>query len=398
MHPKYDAMRAATLVMYIIAGIIAIALDSVLSVLISQPIYSGFVHFRANYTPKAVALPEGDATDAHRVPWYKRLCRTSVPRTGPAVHGVLSMISRVVSLEGWRSLYQGATVYVAQTFVTTSLFLAAFFLLMALSTYGYNFPVNNPFAMMGAALFVETAMALLVLPFLIVLQRSMVHPYRLNWFRPRESLQSVLSEAEYTCPARLYCLPGVVSAPICKLLVMHGAQFAFHGASAWSGVQPALLRLVLLKGPAGKMPPVPAVSARELLGYAMFVFVLVLATVPFDCALVRLATQRTASRAYRPADSAAPQGETQAPLRECTPRLLDQAGEPSISLRPGPAPLDPGESYFGASSAAPYGGLVDCMRKMAEEEGCASLWRGATLTFLAMCVGNAGAASLAGVL
>lgn len=409
--------------------VVAEALGSALALLFTMPFFVSITRLRANYLPKAVSLNnvlnEGEqASMENRTLLHSLFMRTrrATAKIGPVVDGVIPMIWRTKRIEGWRGLYQGSTVLMTWTLGV-----------LILTTIPWFGEQNNESWLLNLTFFnsilMELVQSLLVLPFDVVLKRTMVHPRRLNWFAPRQSMKEVLSASEYKQPWRLFMLPGLLQAVLLRVAFVstlaNGAQFLL--LSPPRPILPSDPKRDEFEGPSSSST---RVTVLGFAAYLMIVLLLQLLAVPFECIVVRLATQRPVAQqplhvAYAhnaPAEGPAPhnhqatvasQASADAPpnpepeaeadghgdtdegaspmdeeaaqplvdgampqARVHPPRTKSPTSEPVIALRPCDEALDEMDSYYGAAPVERYTGVADCFRKMVAEEGYESLYRG----------------------
>lgn len=121
----------------------------------------------------------------------------------------------------------------------------------------------------------------------------MVHPRRLNWFAPRESLQEVLSASEYKQPWRLYRLPGLLPVMLLRVALVSSIYAVTNDMLLPSmglvPIEPADPNQDEYEGPS-------SVSIkRAVFAFAAYLIILLavqLIAVPLECMVVRLSTQR----------------------------------------------------------------------------------------------------------
>ena len=425
-------MTGASTLTFLVASA-AYAVGVGIALLCTMPFFVSITRLRANYLPKAVSLTnvlnEGELdTIEHRSVLRSLLMRTkrATAKIGPVVDGVFPMIARTKRLEGWRGLYQGSTIVASGVFVTYTI--GVIFFLSSVTTIDDAMAMpRTPFVW---AVVSELLQALVVLPFDVVLKRTMVHPRRLNWFRPRESLREVLSPAELRRPWLLFRLPGLLPAMLLRVSLVSTLSLATNRAllPRYEPLAPSDPAQDDFEGPSS------ATTKATVLGFATYLIVVLLLqllAVPLECIVVRLSVQRPvaqqplhvayAQNAPVPAPSAhshqalvgaapeapqegaeegaeeAAQGPQEADaelaasdeedarpmlsdgtprVRVPPPRTKSPTSEPVIALRPCQETLDEIDSYYGATPVEPYTSFTDCFRKMVAEEGYESLYRG----------------------
>ncbi|KAF9820306.1 hypothetical protein IEO21_01520 [Rhodonia placenta] len=304
------------------------------SLLITVPLTGALVRLRANYNPRGLRLdPEGNFE----------------PHTGPVVTSFFGMLKRVKRIEGWSGLYKGLMPTLLFSLVL-SVFAVTVLDADRASTLGrINPPVAGPFGTLAFGLL----SMLLSLPTAVITYRSITTPYKLSYLRPMYSIRILLTPTERKKPWMLYMTPGLLAAQV--LLVAYTAFFL------------TAIRAFLLPRP----------SADELslntVKFGIYLFIELLSTVvlcPLEVISTKLAIQR---------NHAAPEYNS-----------VEQEAEDDT--------LD-GEEYTEYSGAEedviglrhekdPYLGLVDCAKKIIDEEGWKALYRAWWITLLA-AVGSA---------
>lgn len=194
-----------------------------------------------------------------------------------------------------------------------------------------------------------------------------MHPVRLNWFNLRDSLKNVTNESEYSQPWRLYKIPG--------------AFLAYF--SRWFLIGPCtrLLKWNFIGGGVSMSNEnSPITFSTRLLGIVpLFVWLVVLVSIVtmLDCIFVRLAIQRSKKSYRETIDTTGSQAGDIEAMR---------SSEPIVSLRPCFGEQHPGWNYFNFPYLEPYKGILDCARKMRDEEGWGSLRRAALVSMVSCLV------------
>ena len=270
--------------------------------------------------------------------------------------------------------------------------------------------------------------------------------------KPLTNLQEVLSYSELRQPCRLYTTPGLAAGTILHvawigLLTRFLRQWLVPNLNGLPMPAPIKPGDTTWSGPSSDDE---AVSIVGLVFYSVWTAASVLFLAPLECALVRLSTQRpekqnplhmayannadapnapasyshqasvpaqvnadandTPSRAsFAIEDPEEEEDEAQRPNEANTAankplhgssaasrptHLLNEPSEPVIALRP----CDEADSAeeaarmeaggFGAPVVERYVGLVDCLKKMREEEGLESLGRGWWVSLLGIAAGS----------
>ncbi|KAF8135458.1 mitochondrial carrier [Boletus edulis] len=310
--------------MLLLVGSLAISLA------ILVPLTGALVRFRAHYNPKGLQLdPEGGVQ----------------PHTGPVITSFIAMLVRVYRIEGWPGLYKGLMPILLSTAIVT-LFL---WLFSNLRHEAYTFPSTDVLGTLPYSLFAM----LISLPETIVIDRAITTPNKLPYFNAISSLRILLTPTERRRPWILYLTPGLFAAQVLRIAYVLGLR---------------TVRQLLL--PELPQPGFPSeedvVSAIKL--DILFVLVLVSPVVltPLEVIATRLAIQR--NHAAPGFNSVAQEEEGDA--EEAT----EYAGmnEDVIGLR---------------SEREPYIGLVDCGKRIVDEEGWSALYRVWWLTMLGCLAG-----------
>ncbi|KAJ6589707.1 hypothetical protein B0H19DRAFT_1367922 [Mycena capillaripes] len=168
-----------------------------------------------------------------------------------------------------------------------------------------------------------------LIPMLIVVNRAITTPHKLSAFGARTALRVLLSPAERTQPLRLYVAPGVALAVVLEALILTSSN---------------VLRDAV---------PLPLPSVIPVL-----LFTTALVT-PLQVMRTRLTLQPRGGGPETPAPEPA----------------LDAADAVTI-----PVPVYSAELMEFRTDKAPYTGLLDCARKIVDEEGWTVLMRAWWLT------------------
>ncbi|WFD00876.1 hypothetical protein MYAM1_003631 [Malassezia yamatoensis] len=355
---KYTAIRITKVVGLVFVVLGLLLLNVVVSVFSSFWAYVGYVRQCANYRPKGVALSDTEPA----------------PKLGPNVRGVFAMVSRTKSLEGWRGLYQGTTVAIILNYLLTVVSMAGIAATLLFSSQIHIPPTTAKYLYYVYLLVSWLGPIFLTLPLEVIMTRTMVYPHRVNWREPKRALSAVLSEREYKRFWRLYTLPGVL-----PIMLIRGALMRVLN------VTPAMMlqsfRTNWIQILLGAPEHAAKIGLLRVLVVAAWSLLTVACTVPVYVIAVRLMIQRTEPYAI---DQGSDAPDT------FTPRTLDPTAEPVISLRPCAEPLNEAESFYGAASVEPYRGVLDCVRKMTQEEGLEVLGRGIYFTTFLVFWTNAG--------
>ncbi|KAF8444559.1 hypothetical protein L210DRAFT_3394255 [Boletus edulis BED1] len=313
--------------MLLLVGSLAISLA------ILVPLTGALVRFRAHYNPKGLQLdPEGGVQ----------------PHTGPVITSFIAMLVRVYRIEGWPGLYKGLMPTLLSTAIVT-LFLLLFLSENNLRHGTYTTPSTGVLGTLAYSLFAM----LISLPQTIVTDRAITTPNKLPYFNAISSLRVLLTPTERRRPWILYLTPGLLAAQVS------------HIAYVVLGLR--TVRQLLL--PVLSQPGLPSkedVSVVKLTIYFVLVLVSTVVLTPLEVIATRLAIQR---------NHAAPEFNSVAQEEEGdTEEATEYAGmnEDVIGLR---------------SEREPYIGLVDCGKRIVDEEGWSALYRAWWLTMLGCLTG-----------
>ncbi|WFD44941.1 hypothetical protein MPSI1_003615 [Malassezia psittaci] len=278
----------------LVVGIVVYGLGCAIALALTMPFFVSLTRLRANYLPKAVSLTnvlsEGEASTAQdQSVLYSLMMRTrrATAKIGPVVDGVIPMIKRTKRLEGWRGLYQGTTIVASGVFFTYTISVILF-LGFARSFDSIPLEHREPFIW---EILSDVMQAVVVLPFDVVLKRTMVHPQRLNWFQPKTSMQQVLSLTEYAQPWRLFQIPGLLYAMLLRVTLVStlslGAQRCL--LPYYEPLQPSDPSQDDFEGPTSASTKA---TVAGFTAYLIVTLLLQLVAVPLECIVVRLSIQR----------------------------------------------------------------------------------------------------------
>ncbi|KAJ3479469.1 hypothetical protein NLI96_g9042 [Meripilus lineatus] len=310
--------------------VLALAGSLAVSLIITVPCSGALVRLRANYNPRGLQLDDEGNVEPH---------------TGPVVTTFIGMLKRVKRIEGWPGLYKGLMPTLLEALAIT------FFVVTALAA-NPKFPMKtapSSVGIFGTLAYLVFAI-LLSLPAAVITYRAITTPYRLPYFRPMYSLRILLTPTERRRPWILYLTPGLFL-----------SQF-LHSA----------YNLILLRGL--KRLLIPKFSSSDdgfeysplKLGiYFMIVILNTAILCPLEVISTKLAIQRN--------HAAAEYNSVEQEVEEdgVTPEeYVEYSGaeEDVIGLR---------------HEKDPYLGLVDCAKRVAQEEGWKALYRVWWLTLLA---------------
>ncbi|THH30784.1 hypothetical protein EUX98_g3405 [Antrodiella citrinella] len=293
-----------------------------LSLLITIPFTGALVRLRANYNPKGLQLDDEGNVEPH---------------TGPVVTTFFGMLARVKRIEGWAGLYKGLMPSLIETAVLT---LFAVFALNADPRYrGRTTPPES--GIIGTLVYAVFSI-ILSMPAIIISYRAVTTPYRLPYFRPMYSLRILLTPTERRRPWTLYLTPGLFF-----------AQF-LH--SAYAIIVLRTVRRFLV-------PTTPDANAGfeiHPVKFTIYAAIAILSTAilcPLEVIVTKLAIQRNHAAAEY--NSVEQEVEPDAVSSE---EYSEYSGaeEDVIGLR---------------HEKDPYLGLIDCARRVSQEEGWQALYR-----------------------
>ncbi|KAJ7579102.1 hypothetical protein C8J56DRAFT_336607 [Mycena floridula] len=303
-----------------------------ISLAIVVPLTGILVRFRANYNPKALQLDaEGGAQ----------------PYTGPVIQSYFGMLLRAYRIEGWPGMYKGLMPTVLSTGLVS--ILIVLFLDTSKPRHG---TYRAPEAGIIGTLVYSVGSMLLALPTAIITYRAITTPHRLPYFQPMKSLRVLLTPTERSRPWILYLTPGLLASEVAHIVIVV------------LGLGP--IRRFLLPLPSRAV--IPDVSTLNLVLYLIVVVIVVAILTPLEVIGTRLAIQRNhASAEY---NSVAQENDGDA---EDVPEYSGEE-EDVIGLR---------------SEADPYVGIVDCAKRIIDEEGYMTLYRAWWITLLGTLLSSA---------
>ncbi|WFD36556.1 hypothetical protein MCUN1_003439 [Malassezia cuniculi] len=368
-------------------------------------------------------------------------------KIGPVVNGVAKMMRRIVRLEGWRGLWKGITLDLVLSMMIMWIQLLLFGSLFLLAPYN-GMPAGPDGISKTAVVLYSMILALFDIPIIVLTNRAIVHPRLLNWRYPKACLREIMSHDEQRQPWRLYIVPGVFQAVLLKIFWVSVIGTTVRQLTV-PALGVVTVPTPVAPGESQYSGPSSDTLTISPLGLSVFlVWILISAVVvtPIECVIVRLSVQRPAGQQplheayaqvaeynhqatvpqpqqqqqqHQPRSSFAIDDETAEREREeaaadadadtytdanadanaataaPAPRPMqrnashipgDLPSEPVIALRPCDDTAEEAQIGFGATPVERYSGVVDCVRKMIDEEGLESLWRGVffTLIFILM--------------
>jgi hypothetical protein len=249
------------------------------------------------------------------------------------------MMKRVYQIEGWAGLYKGLMPSLLSTLFVTGVILI--FMDTPSPSHGKYHAPNT--SLLGT-LFYSILMMLVSLPTSIITYRSITTPLRLSSFNPVKSLRAILTPTERRKPWILYLTPGLLAAEVSHIFIVV------------VGLGP-MRRLLLPVPEAGSIPDI---SFTKLGIYIMVVIFTTSVLAPLEVISIRLAIQRNHASAEYNSVSQEVDGDEDVPE-------FSGNEEDVIGLR---------------SETDPYLGLVDCARRIINEEGYKALYRAWWITLL----------------
>ncbi|KAF9450427.1 mitochondrial carrier [Macrolepiota fuliginosa MF-IS2] len=307
--------------------IIVLFLSIGISLLIVVPLTGVLVRFRANYNPKALQLDaEGGAA----------------PHTGPVINSYFSMMTRVWRLEGISGLYKGLMPTAISTFSVTILLLI--FMETPKPRHGrYRAPEAS---LLGTFAY-SIGMMLVALPTAVITYRSITTPHKLGYLELSKSLRVLLTPTERKKPWILYLTPGLLAAEVLHIIIVILILSPLH-------------RLLLPAVVNPELDPTDISVWKAAVYFVILAFATIIVA-PLEVIATRLAIQRNhASSEYNSvAQEVEGDGE----------ETVEYSGtdEDVIGLR---------------HEGDPYTGLVDCAKRIVDEEGIMTLYRAWWVTLL----------------
>ncbi|KAJ7680385.1 hypothetical protein DFH06DRAFT_1265406 [Mycena polygramma] len=290
------------------------------------PLTGVLVRFRANYTPRGLALDHEGA---------------AFPHTGPVVESYFAMFRRVWQIEGLSGLYKGLMPTLL-TATTVSLAILTFMDAPSARHGSYRAPAAG---VLGTLLY-SLLMMLLSLPSAIITYRAITTPHKLPYLHPMKALRVLLTPTERRRPWIIYLTPGLLLAQCSHVAYVTLILAPLHR-----------LLVPMSEGPV----PYPEISPIKLTVYFGVVLISTGILTPLEVISTRLAIQRNQGSAEYNSVSQEVEGDAE--------EVAEYAGaeEDVIGLR---------------TEAEPYTGLVDCAKTIINEEGFRALFRAWWITLL----------------
>jgi hypothetical protein len=302
-------------------GLLLLLLSLVLTIDIVVPLTGVLIRYRANYNPKGLQLDaEGGAQ----------------PYTGPIIRSYFTMLGRVYRIEGLQGFYKGTMP------TTLSVMAMTIFILLVLDPVkprltGYKAPDVGVWGTLVYSIFTM----LLSLPTVILTYRAITTPYKLSYWNAMQAFRVLLTPTERRRPWILYLTPGLLAAQVLHISIV-----------------------VLFLGPLRRHFDLSFKEPATFLSAAAYAVIVALSTIiltPLEVIVTRLAIQRNHASAEYNSVSQEVEGDGE--------NVPEYGGEEDVmGLR---------------SEGDPYLGLVDCAKRMVDEEGWSSLYRAWWLTILA---------------
>ncbi|KAI0818903.1 hypothetical protein BC629DRAFT_684953 [Irpex lacteus] len=301
------------------------------SLLITTPLTGTLVRLRANFNPKSIRLDDEGNVDTQR------------PATS-----FFGMFARVKRLEGWSGLYKGSLPLLIEI---NLLFTFVLYVLKPERVmYGSGFPSIGP---LGTLIYLIVAL-LLNLVSTVFTYRAITAPHPLSYFRPLQSMRTLLSPTERRRPWIIFTTPGLFAALslriVYKIIFLALVDTLVIGRSNES----QSVKIVFL-GPTA----VKCLIALLLLGTVL--------VCPLEVAATKLAIQRNHAGL-----------EYSSLVIEEENRVSGDYGDYS--------PLEE-EVVRLRHGGDPYVGLWDCLNKVIVEEGWTALFRAWWFTALSLYLG-----------
>jgi hypothetical protein len=319
-----------------IVDILAVLLVLATSLLISVPLTGSLVRLRANYNPKGLQLDEDGVVQ---------------PYTGPQITSFFGMLARVKRIEGWGGLYKGLMPTLLSTVVLV-VFATLFYDGFEGQPRNHGLP-NPPRAGAFGTLMYSIFWIMVSLPGVVIAYRAITTPYKLPYFQPMYCLRILLTPTEMRRPWLLYFTPGLLA---CELL-----------ATAYGILGLRTIRhFILPEYQAGE--PLP--EGYTPLRFGLYFLVVILSTAvlcPLEVMTTKLAIQRNHASSEYNSVSQETEGDAEGTID------YSSTEEDVIGLR---------------HERDPYTSLVDCAKRIVDEEGLSALYRAWWVTML-VCMGTA---------
>jgi len=306
---------------------------------IMVPLVGALVRFRANYAPKGLQLDQEGGVQPH---------------AGPVVNSYFAMLVRVRNLEGWKGMYKGLMPSIIATLMVTTFTWIFIGTSVPRGAGRYSAPSATPLQLLMYSAFI----AVIGLPVTIITNRAITTPYLLPWFDPKYSLQRLLTPTELRKPWLLYLTPGLLGSKI-----LHLGYIIIVLRSFRSLLLPSVDAIASGSIKPGSGVP-PDFTGLRIGTYLFLAAISTFVLCPLEVLATRLSLQR--NHPTSAAFEAVPQ-------EEGAETGMPYAGtEDVVGLR---------------NEFDPYVGFTDAAKRMVDEEGWKSLFRGWWITLLAGLVG-----------
>ncbi|ODO07142.1 hypothetical protein L198_00721 [Cryptococcus wingfieldii CBS 7118] len=297
------------------------------SVAITMPFSGALVRLRANYNPHAVGLGQE-------------------ARVGPTLHTLLGTLKRTKELEGWWGIWKGTFPTLVYSTLISILSIA---FVGGSATKGPKNTYSVPEAGGVSMAIFTIILTLIALPMTVIINRSIITPYKLP-NSPAASLRILLTPVEISKPYLLYLTPGLLATTfahaLCATLIARTMRVFFLGTAVITEETTS------------------DIAWWRWLLYFVWQCLATLWFTPLEVIATRLSVQPNTGGAM-PVE-----GAEDEPLEGVSFCGTD---EDVIGLRP---------------ATEPYNGLLDCARKIVEEEGWPSLYRGFWFTMMGNVFGS----------
>ncbi|KAJ4467938.1 mitochondrial carrier domain-containing protein [Lentinula edodes] len=306
-----------------VGEIITLLVSLAVSFAIFVPLTGVLVRFRAQYNPRGLQL-DVDGTPQ--------------PHTGPVIRSYFAMMKRVYRIEGWAGLYKGLMPTLLSTLFVTGVILT--FMDTPSPSHGRYHAPNT--SLLGT-LFYSIIMMLISLPTSIITYRYAKFVSECGLGLIDISFRAILTPTERRKPWILYLTPGLLASEVLHIVIVV------------VGLGP-LRRLLLPKPELGSYPDY---SLTKLGIYIVVVLITTAVLSPLEVMSIRLAIQRNHASAEYNSVSQEIEGDA-----EDNTEFSGNEEDVITFVR------------------LCYLGLVDCAKRMVDEEGFSSMYRAWWITLL----------------
>jgi len=312
-------------------GLTIVGVSVGISLAVSVPFAGALVRVRANYNPKSLQLDEEGVVQ---------------PYTGPQITSFFGMLARVKRIEGWPGLYKGAMPSLVSSMIL-GVFILSFF---DASTGRPRLPatINPPDAGPFGLFFFTIFWIVVSLPSLIITNRAITTPYKLPYFKPLYSLRILLTPTERRRPWLIFLTPGLLTSQVLA------AAYAIL-------ILGSLRKVILPVYRPGEPFPTEGYTPLRLGLYLIVVIVSTVVLTPLEVISTKLSIQRNHALSEYNSVSQEVEGDPE--------ETIEYSGteEDVIGLR---------------NERDPYTSLIDCGKRIIDEEGLSALYRAWWLTLL----------------